>query len=408
MRKKILSLIMISTLALTGCSKGGEDVPAVSAVNVKTDVVKVGDVEANISYTGEVKASVGAGVTAKVSGTVKTVNVELGDYVTQGTVLMTIDSTQYSLAYNQALAAYNSAVASYNNVTGGSVEQGKLNMNQALANAQSAYDTALDNYNRQKALYDIGAISQVALESAKTSLDNAALALETAKANSSLNDGVIIPQTEASASAGINQAKAALDIAANNLTNCTVTAPVSGYVTAKNVTVGQMASPGVELFAVKDTRMLDIEVNVTEAVISSVSSSTGAKITVKSAGVSDMDAVVSAVATAKSDKTGLYPVKVTVPNEDGKIKLGMIADVSLATSGAKGVLITSADAVILNGDKNYVYVAEGDKAVKKEVVVGVSDGKAVEIISGLSEGDEVIVDGKDFITETNNKIKIVK
>lgn len=408
MIKKILSIIMISALILTGCSKSGENIPAVSAINVKTDIVKVGDVEANVSYTGEVKASVGAGVTAKVSGTVKTVNAELGDYVTQGTILMTIDSTQYSLAYNQALAAYNSAVASYNNVTGGSVEQGKISMNQALSNAQSAYNTALDNYNRQKALYDIGAISLVALESAKTALDNAALALETAKANSSLNDGVIIPQTEASASAGISQAKAALDIAANNLSNCTVTAPVSGYITAKNVSVGQMASPGIELFAVKDTKMLDIEVNVTEAVISSVSQSTKAKISVKSAGISDMDAVVSAVATAKSDMTGLYPVKVTVPNDDGKIKLGMIADVSLATSGAKGVLIISADAVILNGGKNYVYVAENDKAVKKEVVIGVSDGKAVEIISGLSEGEEVIVDGKDFITETNNKIKIVK
>ena len=408
MIKKILSLIMISALILTGCSKSGENIPAVSAINVKTDIVKVGDVEANVSYTGEVKASVGAGVTAKVSGTVKTVNAELGDYVTQGTILMTIDSTQYSLAYNQALAAYNSAVASYNNVTGGSVEQGKISMNQALSNAQSAYNTALDNYNRQKALYDIGAISLVALESAKTALDNAALALETAKANSSLNDGVIIPQTEASASAGISQAKAALDIAANNLSNCTVTAPVSGYITAKNVSVGQMASPGIELFAVKDTKMLDIEVNVTEAVISSVSQSTKAKISVKSAGISDMDAVVSAVATAKSDMTGLYPVKVTVPNDDGKIKLGMIADVSLATSGAKGVLIISADAVILSGGKNYVYVAENDKAVKKEVVIGVSDGKAVEIISGLSEGEEVIVDGKDFITETNNKIKIVK
>ncbi len=410
MNRRIFCFALMGVLLLSasGCGNKKEAAVQSTAINVTVSEVKTADIEENVSYTGEVKASVGASVNAKVSGTVKSINAEIGDYVSQGAVLMTIDSTQYSLAYNQALAAYNSAVASYNNVTGGSAEQSKLNINQALTNAQSAYDSALDNYNRQKALYDIGAVSKVALDSAKTSLDNAKLALDTAKSNASLNENVIIPQTEASASAGIGQAKAALDIASSNLANCVVRAPVSGYITAKNASVGQMASPGIELFAVKDTNTVDIELNVTEAVISSITQETGARVSVKSAGITDALGTVSAVANAKNDMTGMYLVKVSVPNSDGKIKLGMLAEVSLVTDGADDVLTVSSDAVFLKDGKSYVYIAEGQKAVKKEIETGVTDGTLTQVISGLSKGDKVIVDGKDFITDTNNVIKIVK
>jgi len=404
----LLAAFLCVSAFFAGCGKKEEAINTNVGINVTADEAVLGDIEEKISYTGELKASNGSGVSAKVSGSVKSVNAEVGDYVTAGTVLMTIDSTQYSLAYNQARAAYNSAVASYNNVTGGSTEQTKLNMNQALANAQSAYDSALDNYNRQKALYDIGAVSKVALDSALTSLNNAKIALDTAKNSSNLNDTVIIPQTEASASAGIGQAKAALDIAASNLNNCTVTAPVSGYVTAKNVSVGQMASPGVELFSIKDTSRIDIELNVTESVISYITTDTKAYVNVKSAGVENLEATVCAVANAKNAQTGMYLVKVTFPNADGKVKLGMLADVYLATAGAKDVLTVDANAVFLSGDKNYVYVIHGNKAEKKEVTTGVSDGKRTEIVSGIKEGDKVVVDGKDFITETNNLINIVK
>ena len=173
MKIKISSLVLALLLAFSMAGCGDKEVAketAAAGINVTVDEVTIGNIEEKVSYTGELKASNGSGVSAKVSGTVNFVNAEVGDYVTKGSVLMKIDSTQYSLAYNQALAAYNSAVASYNNVTGGSSEQAKLNINQALANAQLAYDNALQNYNRQKALYDIGAISEVAFDSAETTL----------------------------------------------------------------------------------------------------------------------------------------------------------------------------------------------------------------------------------------------
>jgi len=426
--KRIISFSLIGmlSLGLAGCGKSDNDskeaLSTETAINVTVDKVKKGSIDENISYTGEIKSANSASVSSKVSGSIKSINADVGDYVSAGSVLLTVDSSQYNLAYNQASAAYASACAaleaaraSYNNVSGGSLEQSKVNMHQSISSAQTAYNTALDNYNRQKTLFEIGAISKVALDSAKTSLDNAKLALDTATANAELNESVVIPQTKAGADAslnqaqaGVSQAKAALDIAKSNLNNCTITAPISGYVTSTNAKIGQMASPGVELFAIKDMNELEVELNVTESVISNVTTSTKTKIDVKAADLKNLDGVVSKVSNAKDERTGMYLVKIAIPNSENKIKVGMLADVTLVTNGAKNTITADANAVIYKNEVHYVYVADGSKAIKRVVTIGVTDGKRTQILKGLKEGESVIVDGKDFLSEKNNKIRIVK
>lgn len=410
MNKKAVSLITALALAasLAGCGKKAEKQEQKTATNVTVSEAKISSIESTVSYTGEVKAASSASVSPKASGEIKAVYAEIGDFVKAGTVLMKIDSSSYQLSYNQAKAAYNSAVAAYNNVKNGSNAQTQVSMNQNLANAQSAYDTARDNYNRQKSLFDIGAISQVALDAAKTQLDNASVALETAKASANLSANVIEPQSEASAKAAVDQAKAAVDLAANSLANCTVTAPISGYISSKNASVGQTAAQGMEVFGIKNSDSVDVEINVTESVIGSLSVGTSAKIDIKSAKIEGADGVVSVLGEAKNDTTGMYPVKVSINNADGKIKVGMMADVSLVTDKVDGVLTISQNSVLKSGDKEYVYVADGKKAVKKDIETGITDGKNVEVLSGISEGDKVITDGKEYLSETNNDIKIVK
>jgi RND family efflux transporter MFP subunit len=424
MLKRIISVFIsgIILLGLTSCGKKEESLEVSSAINVKTVTAEEKSIENNISYTGEIKAASSASVSAKVSGTVKSIKAELGDYVNEGDVLMTIDSTQYAQTYNQALANVEMAEASkanadaqYRTVSEGSSEQTKININQSVINAETQYNNAKDNYDRQKALYDIGAISKVALDNAKTSLDTAKLAYDTALKNAELNNSVIIPRNEESAKGGVTQANAslkqarvALEIASTNLDNCVVRAPISGYITAKNVTMGQMASPGIELFGIKNSDMADVELNVTDSVISKITEDTKAVISVKSAGLKKIKGSVTVVSKAKNDQTGMFTVKVAIPNKDGKIKIGMLADVSLIVDKAKNALAIDNNAIINKNGKNFVYIAKDGKAVKKEVEPGISNGEITEITKGLKKGDKVITDGKEFLSDKNNKIKIVK
>lgn len=437
MNRKITSIIIIClfTLCLFGCGNDKANKTAVeTGTNVTICKVENKTIEKSLEYTGEAKAETSASVSSKVSGNIVSINANIGEYVDAGAVLASVDSSQYQQAYSQASAAYNQALAaleianaakqqavsSYNNVSNGSLEQSKLTMDQNVANAQSAYDTALDNYNRQYALFEIGAISQVALDTAKTNLDTAQRALDTAKANAELNKNVIAPQTIesskaaiqqadaniAQAKAAIEQARVALDIASTNLNNCTITAPISGYIASNNASIGQLASPGIELFSIQNSDNIDIEFNVTESVISSIQIGTDATIDITSANIKGIKGTVSLVSEIKDKNTGMYTVKISAPNENKEIKVGMLANISIITEKANEVLAIDYNALIQKNEKSYVYVAEGDNAVLKEITIGVTDGKIVEIISGLQSGEKVIVEGKEFLSDKNTKIKI--
>ena len=85
----------------------------------------------------------------------------------------------------------------------------------------------------------------------------------------------------------------------------------------------------------------------------------------------------------------------------------MFADISLVTREEKNIITIPAEAVMQSGDELYVYVAEGDTAKKVTVTTGISNDELTEITSGINEGDSVIVSGKEYISEKNNKIKIV-
>ena len=86
----------------------------------------------------------------------------------------------------------------------------------------------------------------------------------------------------------------------------------------------------------------------------------------------------------------------------------MIADVELITQQSAEALVVPAEAVITENETSYVYVAQGNEAVRKDIITGLSDGKITEVVSGLVSGEMVITKGKEFITEKNTEIKITQ
>ncbi|MDD4690206.1 MAG: efflux RND transporter periplasmic adaptor subunit, partial [Eubacteriales bacterium] len=409
--KKLICIILsaMTILSFAGCTKEETKQTGTDSnvINVTVATVKARNITDGVTYPGELKASEDASVSSKISAKVTGVNVKLGEYVKAGTVLATLDGTDYRNAYNQAQAAYNSAVAAYENVAEGSSKQSEISVNQSLNMAQTNYDNALDNYNRQKQLFDIGAISQVALDSYKTQLDTAKLNLETAQRTHELTVGVTAPGSVKSAKAAVESASAALNTASSNLSNSSIVAPISGYVASSNIKLGQMATPGVELFAIMNYNSVDAEVSVTESAIPYITIGSKAKINVKSAGMENIEALVSVVNPVKNAKTGMYTVKVSIPNKNGKLMVGMMADITLTTDSVKNALSVLSDAILEDDEGNsYVYVVEGNKAKRRDINTGVSNSKYTQVISGLSDGEKVVVTGKEYISDVNNVIKI--
>lgn len=459
MNKKITALALcLCVCAFSGCSRKEEDTATVTTgTNVSVYEVSEGSIESTVTYTGTLTASESVTVSSKVSAKAQSVPVKEGDYVNAGAVLARLDATDIRLSYEQALAAYGSAVAGYNSVVNSSTKQQKAQADQALLSAQTAYQQAKDNYDREKVLlenasqlkiaeqsyndvksayertkqlFDMGGASQVELDSAysamvsaeenyktvsttvsasfdaaKLALTNAENALKNAQQNVTLTANAVAASVE-TASASVNSARAALNIAKNSLNNTTITAPISGYVSSVNVANGQMVAAGAAAFEIKNTDMIDAEIHVTESVITKIDVGTKALISVTSANIKDLEGAVTLVNPVKDERTGLYTVKVSIDNSDSAINAGMLAEITLTTASLDDIVKIPSEALINEGDEYYVFVADGTKAEKKKVEIGVADEKYTEIVTGIFDGDKVVVDGKDYLSEKNNEINI--
>ncbi len=322
--------------------------------------------------------------------------------------------------------------------------------------AQNALTTAQQNSDRTQQLFDIGAVSQAELDNAKTSLQNAQASYDsaaaTAKAQLDSASSALIQAQEnyktaqisasasltnaenslkqaenalknarenveltevsgeesiKSAAASVQTAKAGLDSAKNMLDSTTIKAPISGYISARNVTEGQMTAAGVDLFVIKNSNVVDAEIYVTESVIASVSVGTPARVSVASAGIENVEGAVTLVNTVKNEQTGLYTVEVSIDNAGGLLKLGMFADITLVTEESSDSVVIPSDAVLLgDGDEKYVYVAKDGIAQRRDITVGITNSDTTEILAGVETGEDVVVSGKEYISETDNKVNI--
>lgn len=411
MNKKIFcaALAGIMMVSFAGCGKKDDNSgDNIAATNVTVYEAGKGTVSDSVSYNGTIVEGEYTSISAKVSAKVEEILVKEGDYVEAGAPLARLDSTDFTLAYNQARANYNSALAAYDMTANASSVQSQTAASQGLSQAQIAYNDAKLNLDRTTTLYEMGAASKVQLEAAQSAEKNALLALNSAQQNLDLQTGVVNEKTIASAKAGVDAAKATLDIAANNLNNTTIITPSAGYVSAKNIVKGQFASPGVEIFSIKNSETVKVEINITESDIPLVAVGTETKISVKSVGAEVFSGTVSMVNPTKDQRTGLYKVHIEIPNSENKIKVGMVADVTLTLKEKKDVISIPSEAIMQEGEDFYVYLAdkEGKTAVKAMIEKGVENSEMTEIVKGIEKGDKVIVKGKEFLSEKNNKIRL--
>lgn len=460
MNKKILAsaLAVVMTVSLAGCGKNKEDNKnADRGQNVSVYAANIAPIQSTVTYTGEIKASQSVSLVSKVSAKAQQVYFKDGDHVQAGAVLARLDDTDARLAYDQAKASYNSAKAAYSMTANSTTKQAEAGARQAYESAKIAYDAALSAYNREKTLYDnnttvitaknalntaqrnlentqrlydIGAASQMELDTAKNNAENAKAAYDSAtigaraqleaaeinlrnatntlrNAEENLNlTAISSKESIASAQASVQTAEAALAIAENNLSSTVITAPISGIIASSNAHVGQMVAAGTEVFSIKQSDSVDAEISVTEEVIPYIYVGTEAKISVGSVGIKDKAGTVTLVNPIKNAQTGMYTVKVSIDNQDGAINVGMFADIVLVTEQCEATVVIPSDAIMQDGEEQYVFVAMDGIADKRIIEPGIQNPEFTEILTGVSYGEYVVVEGKEYISETNNKLNI--
>lgn len=286
--------------------------------------------------------------------------------------------------------------------------QAEENLRTVNTTSQAALDAAFSAMRRaEENLNTVRTNSKAALDAAESRLKNAVNSVQSARENMDLTINVVNPQNNKTAAAQLDSSKAALDIARNNVNNATVRAPMSGFVSAKSLHEGQIISMNAPVITLQNAKSVDAEINVTESVISRLEVGTPARISVRSAGVEGLEGTVSLINTTKNEK-GMYTVQINIPNDDDILKIGMFADITLTTASLDDIVTVPSDSIMQKDGEMYVYVRNGDIAEKRVIKEGLSDDENTQIISGVNVGDIVIVKGKEYLSEKNNRITVVE
>jgi len=133
-----------------------------------------------------------------------------------------------------------------------------------------------------------------------------------------------------------------------------------------------------------DASRIYVQISVTEDIVNNIYKGQEVKLNISSVKEENFIGKVDSVSPTADARTQLFPVKIYIDNKEGLIKPGMFSEVRIKTDIREDVIAIKSEAVIERNGKFYVYVTEDDKAVEKEVTVGLDAGVYIEIINGIT------------------------
>ena len=330
-------------------------------VTFETAKVEKGNIQNSITATGTIEPVTSVTVGTQVSGIVSHLYVDYNSVVKKGQVIAELDKTNLASELNTAKANLSSA-------------QSTMNYEQA-------------NFNRYQTLYDKGLVSADEYESARLSFLKAKDQVTTSMQN--------------------------VQKAQTNLGYATITSPIDGVVLSKAVEEGQTVAASFntpELFTIaQDLTDMRVIADIDEADIGGVKEGQRVMFTVDAFPEDQFEGKVTQVRQQATTESNVvtYEVVISAPNNDLKLKPGLTANVTIFTLEKNDVLVCPAkalrfmpnEALLPEGQKvedveakTKVWTQEGNVFKAYAVQTGTTNGVMTEIISGISEGTEVLVD----------------
>ena len=354
----VLAVVAVAGVAAYFMLHGGK---SQVQVNFETAKVEKATIGSSITATGTIEAVTTVEVGTQVSGIIDKIYVDYNSPVKRGQVIAELDKTNLVSELNSA--------------------------NSNLQGARSDLNYQQANYNRQRTLFEKGLISANDFESARLALEQAQSVL--------------------------SQRQEAVNKARTNLGYATITSPIDGIVLSKAVEEGQTVASSFNtptLFTiVKDMTDMRVIADVDEADIGEVREGQRVTYTVDAYPNEVFQGTVTQVRNEATTTNNVvtYEVVISAPNPDLKLKPGLTANVTVYTLEqpnvvsvpSKALRFTPTKEMLQPGQKivdcnakKKLWVREGNTFKAYGVSVGISNGTRTQIVSGIKEGTEVIVD----------------
>ena len=338
MKSKIWTLGLLAVCLLGSSCTGNNESGEKAPIKVRTEVMTPGFGSSQQPYVGIVEEREATAVSFTSMGLVKRVLVSEGQAVSRGQLIAEMDDTQ---ARN------------------------------LLAVAESQMNQANDALQRYKMLHDSGSLAEIQWVEIQSK---------------------------------VQQAESQLEVARKNMSDCQLKAPVSGIIGRKMIGAGETAMPSQAVVTILDISEVKVKVSVPETEVNGVSSSTKTTVYVEAAGKQVNGGRIEKGVQADA-LTHTYDVRIHVPNADRKLLPGMVANVQFnGSSDGSTQLTVPVTAVQRRSDGTlFVWTVGSDvKAHRTAVNIGQTQGNRVVLASGVSQGDRVVTEGYQKLSEGTN------
>jgi HlyD family secretion protein len=380
-------VILIAAVALVRLAKGTSIDPN------KIAKVTRGDVARSVVATGDIQPITKVEVKSKASGIVEKLYVDINDRVKKGQELAQLDQEELLDqvdAQKAQLAAAEANVSTFQ----ANIDQDKVN---AAAPDLPMYKATFDrNLQMQKD----GIVSRQTLDDANRDYLAALTKRDSAKAQIGVDDAKL-----KQARAQVLQSQASLKQLEEQLSYTTIVAPMDGVILSRDVEMGDavssilvLGSTATLVMTEGDTSQVYVQGKVDEADIAHVYLGQPARIKVESFRDRSFYGHVTKIAPmgVEKDNVTTFEVRVSINNPGGELKANMTANAEILLDEHKRVLTVPENAVVYDAQKNASVnipdKSQKDGVRKVPVKVGLSNGSVTEIVSGLKEGDRVVLE----------------
>jgi len=354
--------------------------------------VERGNVARSVVATGKIEPLARVEIKSKASGIIKELFVEVGDPVRQGQVLAELDKEELRARVREARANLQAGEANH------AAAEAAYEKNRIEAEGPDV-PFFERSFERAKKMLADGLIAQAALDEAEKNFYLARNRQLAAQRN------VLVTKAEVErAKAQVAQARAALERAEEDLRNSTIVSPMDGLVLSRNVEVGDavssiliLGSQATLVMTLGDVSEVYVKGKVDEADIGKVYLGQPARIVVESFKEKQFLGKVTKISPmgVEKDNVTTFEVRVSIQNPSGELKANMTANAEIILEEHQNVLLIPETAIIYDRDRNTSVEVPEPRAKegkrKIEIKTGISNGIKTEVLAGLKEGDQVIL-----------------
>jgi HlyD family secretion protein len=381
------AVIIIFVVGLVAFTRGSTKIDPSKLAKVER-----GDLAKSVVATGKIEPITNVEVKSKASGIVQKLLVDYGDSVKKGQILAELDKEQILAEVDQQKASLQAAEAA--------ARAADADLQHAKVDAEGPDIPMLKRaYERAQSMAKEGVVSQSTLDDAQKNYEMAVNKQELGRANV-VSANSKLKQAEAQ----VAQARAQLDEKQKEYENSTIVSPIDGVVLSRDVEVGTavssiliLGSSATLVMTLGDIHQVYVKGKVDESDIGKVFLGQPARIKVESYKDKTFLGKVTKISPmgVEKDNVTTFEVRVSIDNSSGELKSQMTANAEILLEEHKGILMVPEGALIYDKDrKASVQVpdpAAKDGRKKVDVSVGISNGSKTELLSGLKEGQQVIL-----------------